>query len=1012
MPIQPRKRWTVSQINRLNGLGRVNEKKPIDFYFNDQHYQGLEGDTLASALLANNVMLVGRSFKYHRPRGIMGSGFDEGNALVQLEDGAYTVPNIVATQIPLYEGLRARSVNCWPNVKYDFGAITGLFSRLMPPGFYYKTFMRPKKLFKYYEKGLRHMAGFGHSPVLPDPQKYEQMNAHCDILVIGGGLLGVFSAYYAAKSGARVILVDNQRQFGGQILQKSDTHAVDKLNSFVTEMRALENVTLLSQTVAFGCYDHNMVNCLQSDSDFKAPCLGQTTVRQRLWRIRTKHIILATGAIERPIAFANNDRPGILLSSAISNYINQFGVLPGQNCLLFTNNDQAYQTALDILNVGGQVAGIVDSRRQQRPLHQKLIRRGVPIFNGYVVYNTKGRQRITEATLCPYKKADRLYMRQSIVVQCDLLGVSGGMNPLIHLGLHLGDKPIWRANQACFTLKDNQSGLSALGKTSGYFDREEAMRHAQVEVSKALKQLNIIPNQEAPAKFAILWDADQSHFANTLEPLFVVEDAHVPNNKKFIDFQNDVSARDLSVALEENFTSIEHVKRYTMLGFGTDQGRLGNIVGMGYVAQQLGKTIPEVGTTTFRPPFTPVTFGALAGKNKKGLYDPVRHTPMHAWHVKQGAMFENVGQWKRPWFYPKPGESMQEAVKRECLATHNSVGLLDGSTLGKIDIKGPDSAEFLNRIYTNNWLQLKVGACRYGLMLNEQGMVFDDGVTVRLADDHFLMTTTSGGAAQVLAWLEYWLQTEWPELKVYLNTVTDQFATLIVSGPNSRKVMQKLNTNIDFSKEAFPFMQSVNGNMEGIPIRVLRMSFTGELSFELYVPSDYGQAVWDKVMAVGKEFDITPYGTETMHVLRAEKGFLIVGQDTDGSVTPNDLGMDWILAKKKDYLGRRSLMRSDMVRTGRKQLVGLLPEDPKIVLEEGAQIICQSTITPPVLMQGHVTSSYYSAILERGIAMALIKDGHKRWGQAIYVTGTDQKIHRAIITKMPFYDKEGARQNV
>ncbi|HEX5128769.1 MAG TPA: glycine cleavage T C-terminal barrel domain-containing protein, partial [Usitatibacter sp.] len=653
----------------------------------------------------------------------------------------------------------------------------------------------------------------------------------------------------------------------------------------------------------------------------------------------------------------NNDRPGVMLASAVSRYTHRYGVKPGSRAVVFTNNDGAYATAFDLHRAGVGVAALIDARPNPKAAEAARAA-GVMVISGAMVTEALGNRRVSGVRV-----RDAAGER---VIECDLLAVSGGWSPAVHLHAHSGGRPVFDEARACFVPGAATQRQRSVGRCNGEF---------------------------APA-------------ADPIHPLWRVPQGSA---KQFVDLQNDVTAADIDLATREGYRSIEHVKRYTAMGFGTDQGKLGNINGMAIAAQALGQSIAQTGTTTFRPNYTPVTFGALAGGDTGDAFDPIRTTPIHAWHVKQGALFENVGQWKRPWYFPRPGETMRQAVDRECLAARNGVAIMDASTLGKIDIRGPDAAELLDRVYTNGWKKLGIGKCRYGLMLDENGMVMDDGVTTRLAEDHFLMTTTTGGAARVLAWLERWLQTEWPELRVYLTSVTEHFGTAAVVGPKSREVLKAACADVDFDAASFPFMSYREGTVAGVPVRVMRISFSGELAYEVNARGDRMPAVWDALIAAGTPHGMTPYGTESMHVLRAEKGFIIVGQDTDGSVTPVDLGMEWIMSKAKDYLGRRSLARTDTAREDRKQLVGLLCEDPATVLPEGGQIVVDSGAAPPVPMLGHVTSSYFSAFLDRSIALALVKGGRKRMGEKVEVPLADGRVLRATIASPVFVDPEGAR---
>ncbi|WP_186062271.1 sarcosine oxidase subunit alpha family protein [Burkholderia gladioli] len=1002
----------MSQKDRLGAGGRINRAIPLTFTFNGRTYQGFQGDTLASALLANGVHFVARSFKYHRPRGIVTADVAEPNAVVQLETGAYTVPNARATEIELYQGLVASSVNAVPSLEHDRMAINQKFARFMPAGFYYKTFMWPRKFWPKYEEKIREAAGLGKAPEALDADRYDKQFAHCDVLVVGGGPTGLAAAHAAAVSGARVILVDDQRELGGSLLscraEIDGRPALQWVEKIEGELAKLPDVKILTRSTAFGYQDHNLVTITQRLTEH-LPVSMRKGSRELLWKVRAKRVILATGAQERPIVFGNNDLPGVMLAGAVSTYVNRYGVLPGREAVVFTNNDRGYQAALDLKAHGAKVT-VVDSRAAGNgALPAAAKRHGIAVLNGSVVTSASGKLRVQSVEVAGY--ANGKVGARGATLSCDLLAMSGGYSPVLHLFAQSGGKAHWHDEKACFVPGKAMQPETSIGAAAGEFSLARGLRLAVDAGVDAAKAAGFNAAQRPVAPQAT--DAAEA----PLEPLWLVGSGEQVTRgpKRFVDFQNDVGAADILLAAREGFESVEHVKRYTAMGFGTDQGKLGNINGMAILAQALGKTIPETGTTTFRPNYTPVTFGTFAGRELGDFLDPIRKTCIHEWHVEHGALFEDVGNWKRPWYFPRNGEDLHAAVARECLAVRNSVGILDASTLGKIDIQGPDSVKLLNWMYTNPWGKLEVGRARYGLMLDENGMVFDDGVTVRLGEQHYMMTTTTGGAARVLTWMERWLQTEWPDMKVRLSSVTDHWATFAVVGPNSRKVVQKVCQDIDFANVAFPFMSYRDGTVAGARARVMRISFSGELAYEVNVPANAGRAVWEAIMAAGAEFDITPYGTETMHVLRAEKGYIIVGQDTDGSITPHDLGMSGLVAKSKDFLGRRSLSRSDTTKSNRKQFVGLLTDDPATVLEEGGQIVEPNAtanaegLTP---MIGHVTSSYYSPILKRSIALAVVKGGLSKMGESVAISLANGRKINARITSPVFYDTEGVRQNV
>jgi sarcosine oxidase subunit alpha len=999
----------MSQKDRLASGGRINRAIALSFTFNGVKYQGYQGDTLASALLANGVHFVARSWKYHRPRGIVTAGVEEPNAVVQLETGAYTVPNARATEIELYQGLVASSVNAKPSIEKDRMAINQKIARFIPAGFYYKTFMWPRKFWPKYEEVIRDAAGLGKAPDQTDADRYDKCFAHCDVLVIGGGPTGLAAAHAAALSGARVALVDDQPELGGSLLacraEIDGKPALQWVQKIEDELRQMPDVKILSRSTAFGYQDHNLVTVTQRLTEH-LPVSQRKGTRELMWKIRAKRVILATGAHERPIVFGNNDLPGVMLASAVSTYLHRYAVLPGRNAVVFTNNDDGYQCALDLKTAGAQVTVVDPRATESKGTLPALARRhGIKVMNGAVITAAFGKLRVASVEVASYSN-EQVGTRQGDI-SCDLLAMSGGWSPVLHLFAQSGGKAHWHDEKACFVPGKAMQPETSVGACSGDFTLGQGIRFAVdagVEAARAAGYIVARPN---PVQVAELTEAK-------MQPLWLVGGRELATRgpKQFVDFQNDVSAADIFLAAREGFESVEHVKRYTAMGFGTDQGKLGNINGMAILAQALGKTIPETGTTTFRPNYTPVSFGTFAGRELGEFLDPVRKTAVHEWHVENGAAFEDVGNWKRPWYYPKAGEDMHAAVARESLAVRESVGILDASTLGKIDIQGPDSARLLNWVYTNPWSKLEVGKCRYGLMLDENGMIFDDGVTVRLADQHYMMTTTTGGAARVLTWLERWLQTEWPDMRVRLASVTDHWATFAVVGPNSRKVLQKVCHDIDFANTAFPFMSYREGTVAGAASRVMRISFSGELAYEVNVPANVGRAVWEALMSAGAEFDITPYGTETMHVLRAEKGYIIVGQDTDGSMTPYDLGMGGLVAKSKEFLGKRSLTRSDTAKAGRKQLVGLLSDDPSFVIPEGSQIVAGPFQGDTAPMLGHVTSSYYSPILKRSIAMAVVKGGLDKIGETVTIPLASGKQIAAKVTSSVFYDSEGARQHV
>lgn len=1005
----------MKQKNRLSTGGRVDRSTPLNFTYNGRRLQGYKGDTVASALLANGVDIVGRSFKYSRPRGIIAAGAEEPNAILQLgATEATQVPNVRATQQELFDGLVCSATNGWPSVDSDFMGLVGqIGGKAMPPGFYYKTFMSPAKMWPTYEKYIRKAAGLGRSPLEVDPDIYDNMNQHCDLLVVGGGPAGLMSALCAARAGARVILADEQNEFGGSLLASNDIidgkPASDWVKGVVTELAGYPDVLLLNRSTVNGYHDHNFLTIHERRTDHLTDIAGENQIRQRMHRVRARWVVLATGAHERPLVYGNNDVPGCMQASAVSTYINRYCVVPGEKLVLMTTNDNAYRCALDWFNTGREVVAIVDTRANpQGPLIEQARTRGIKVITGAAVIDVQGKKRVSGAVVASINADGDKVTGNPQTLSCDTIATSGGWSPAVHLSCHTGSRPVWDDEAIGFVPGQTIQRQLTAGSINGIYTLDKVLKQGVAMGQKVTELLGFKATVTECPKAVTLAEG-------TTMALF-----HIPHTKptsrapkQFVDYQNDVTAAGIEMATKEGFESIEHVKRYTAMGFGTDQGKLGNINGMAIAAKKLGQTIPDTGTTIFRPNYTPVTFGAIAGRNCDELFDPMRYTAMHDWHVEHGAKFEDVGQWKRPWYYPRGQETMQQALDRECKAVRSSVGVLDASTLGKIDIQGKDAREFIGRVYTNAWAKLDVGKCRYGLMCGEDGMVFDDGVTSCLGENHFLMTTTTGGAARVLDWLEFYHQTEWPELEVYFNSVTDHWATMTIGGPNSRKLLAEL-TDIDLSGDTFKFMDWREAKVAGVPARIFRISFTGELSFEINVQANYARHVWDKLFEHGAKYELTPYGTETMHILRAEKGFIIAGQDTDGSMTPHDLGMGWCVGANKPYsfIGKRGMALAANQREGRKQLVGLKTLDPQVVLPEGAQAVNDPKQPIPMDMLGHVSSSYWSATLNRSIAMGFIKGGLSRMGEKVFYPLADGRVIEAEICNPVFFDPKGERQHV
>ena len=993
---------------RLSSGGEINRTERISFKFNGRNYFGYKGDTLASALLGNGVHLVARSFKYHRPRGFLGSGSEEPNAIVQvLKDKARTQPNIRATEIEIFEGFEARSQNCWPNVNFDIGEINSLFSPILPAGFYYKTFMWPAKFWKTYEYFIRKSAGLGVSATERDPDIYDHKYHHCDVLIIGTGPAGLSAAVIAAQSSKKVLLVDENAEHGGSLLGSNDkTNNINNetpkkwIKKTYSELLKNKNIKILNRTSVAAYHNYNYLIMMENLTDHLNELEKKNKIRQRLWKVRAKKVILATGSIERTMVFDSNDKPGVMLSSAVRKYLNHYAVKCGNNAVIFANNDDAYETALSLHDKGVKVKAIIDTRDgSDGYLVKKCVELGLSIMWKHTVVSVGGHKKINKIYTMKLSNNNNSVLGKKIKIECDLMCVSGGYTPSVHLFTQSGGKLSYDEKKSYFYPNKTKLDQISIGACSGIFNLKKIIEDTYLKVNNFLGtsiKCNINVSDKKSGTFENIW--------------LLPSDKISGKTKSFVDFQNDSTANDIKLALREGFKSIEHVKRYTTTGMATDQGKISNMHALGIISEITNTKMGELGTTTFRPPYTPLTFGALVGRNVGEFFDIFRKTPMHSWHKKNGAKFEDVGQWKRAWYYPVKNETMYDAVQRESKAARKDAGILDASTLGKIDIQGSDASEFLNRVYTNAWSKLEVGKCRYGLMLNEDGMVYDDGVTTRLGDNHYIMTTTTGGAATVMSKLEDYLQTEWPELKVFLTSVTDHFATVSVCGPHSKKILKKIVQNINFEDENFPHMSFKEGVIDNIKCRVMRISFTGEMSYEINIQANYGKAVWEKCLEAGKEYNITPYGTEAMHLLRAEKGFVIVGQETDGTQTPFDLQMDWIVSKKKyDFIGKRSLYRSDTMREDRKQLVGLVTDNTKEVLEEGAPIVSELNQNP-VQMLGHVTSSYFSPNLKKSIALAVVKGGKNMMGKKLFIPMEGRNINVTVADPI-FLDKENKRLN-
>jgi sarcosine oxidase, subunit alpha len=999
----------MSQPFRIAGLGSVDRSRPLIFTFDGLDYQGYAGDTLASALIANGVHLVGRSFKYHRPRGILSAGAEEPNALVALTRGpGRFTPNLRATQIELYDGLRATSQNRWPSLTFDVGAVSDLLSPLIGAGFYYKTFMGPNLVggnwtwARVYEPMIRRAAGLGAPPREPDPDRYQRTFDYCDVLIIGAGPAGLAAALAANQSGARVVVCDESPALGGSLLAEGDAEidgksALKWLENTLAALRSSPNVRFMTRTQAFGYYAQNFValNERLAEADLIA---NLDLPRERLWQMRAREVVLATGAIERPLVFADNDRPGVMLADSARRYCNQYGALVGDRVVVVAADDSAYRAALDLKKAGANIELIADLRAEASGASPAAARTtGIEVIAGAEVLDVDGRLRVKSVRLnvSGVKRA----------VACDALLMSGGWTPSVHLFSQSRGKLVFDEALQVFKPRTSAQRERSAGACNATFDLAAALREGDEAGRAAATAAGFTaPAARTYAVGGVLQASRAAPYA-----------AGCPADrgaKAFVDFQNDVCAKDVSLAVQEGMRSIEHIKRYTTTGMATDQGKLANMNALAIAAEALKKPIPEVGLTTFRPPYTPVTFGAFAGPARGEMFDPIRRTPIHDWAAENGAAFEDVGQWKRAWYFPRARESMDDAVARECRTTRASVGLFDATTLGKIEVIGPDAATFLERMYANAFQKLEVGRCRYGLMLSEAGFLMDDGVIARLKADRFHVTTTTGGAPRVLAHMEDYLQTEFTDLRVWLTSTTEQWATIAVQGPRARETIASLIEGVDLAGDAFPHMSLREAQVCGVSARLIRVSFTGELGYEINVPSHFGRGVWEAAWREVQKHGGCAYGTEAMHVMRAEKGYVIVGQETDGTVTLADLGLDWAIGKtKKDFVGKRSLTRPDMLADDRKQLVGLLTDNPAMALEEGAQVT--ESATPPIGSSalGHVTSSYLSEAAGRPIALALVAGGRSRIGTNLYVPMAGGAVQVTVVSPV-FYDKPGARLNV
>ena len=993
------------QNYRIKNGGKINRDLKISFIFNGKTYFGYKGDTLASALLANGVHLIGRSFKYHRPRGIIAAGVEDANGKVQLYKDDITEPNVNVTEVELVNGLRIESQNCWPSVSFDVWAINNFLNRFFPAGFYYKTFMWPKSFwYKVYEPIIRKAAGMGTASLKSDPDRYDHQYEHCDILVVGSGPSGISSALAAAKNGARVILAEDKARFGGSLLTDNVTignkNGDEWVEEAIADLKSMPNVIIRKRSQVFGYYDHNMLVMFERCKDhIENP--EAFTPRQRLWYIRAKQVIISTGSIERPLVFANNDRPGIMLAYSAKEYLKIYGVLAGKKPIIFTNNDTAYETAIEYKKQGVDSI-IIDTRSESNSgIANEAKKLGIAIKFSHGIANTSGYKKVKSATIGKLNNDKDGYIEFE-EIECDSIFVSGNWTPTVHLASQSGNKLKYDSDSDTFLPDQSRQKETVIGSANGSLTLEESLKEG-FETGFILSEK--ITKNNKPTSIPI---SDEKQFGQH-DKFWCMPLPEKKHYKRFVDFQNDVAVSDIQLAVQEGFRSIEHVKRYTTLGMATDQGKTSNLNGLQLVSDLEKKIVPEVGHTTFRPPYTSVTIGTIIGREVGKNYKATRKSPMHQWHEKHNGIFVDAGLWLRPRYYKKGNETLHEAAKREALNVRKNVGVCDVTSLGKIDIKGKDSAEFLNRIYTNAFLKLPIGKARYGVMLREDGMVFDDGTTTRISENNYHMTTTTAQAANVLSHLEYYLQVVWPELDVTVVSTTEQWAGAAIAGPNSRLLLSKIFPTEDVSNEGLPFMGYREFKFKDSLARVFRISFSGELAYEINVMSNFGESMWKEIIELGKDFQIQPYGTEALSTLRIEMGH-VAGSEIDGRTIAYDLSLEGMLSEKKDFIGKRSLKRKAFTEKGREQIVGLVPIDKKTSIPEGSHLVVDHKLKSPNPKLGHVSASCWSVENNNPFSLAILKNGKNKIGEKLYAVSPLKNISVQVeVVSQHYVDPDGKR---